>query len=260
MTDGGQKGPSLLEKVDIMLATRLVAGDRGEPLATAQQTIDGVRRPTPSDAAFFAALLRLRGFAVADQDARDVLAGGDGRLSPVNQEFRMVRGLATGLQLVRERATSGQPPDGWFAVSVWKQLTAELPRFHNNDLRRGPPWDSVLYLNYPSPDQLPYLLDTFDLEHCYRDQPMLFSAFHPVRQGFRIMWRFARIAPFPDFNLLMGWMMMVAWLQWKGYPLLAPEHGDQVMLSRLLSGPPPVRIVQFERRLLEAASEWQQAG
>ena len=172
----------------------------------------------------------------------------------------MLQGLAEGLQLVRERAASGKPPDGWFAVDIWKRLTAQLPRFHNNDLRRGPPWDSVLYMSYPSPDQLPYLLDRFDLAHHYRDQPLLFSALHPVRQGFRIMWRFARIAPFPDFNLLMGWMLMVAWMQWKGYPVLVPEHPDQVLLARLLSGPPPYRIVQLERRLLEAVEDLQQAG
>lgn len=250
----------MLERVDLELASRLVAGNRAEPLASAQRVLDGARRPGPTDPALFAALLRLRGFVVADEDAKAVLRGTSGRLAPVNQEFRMIRGLAAGLQLVRERAAAGEPPDGWFAVEIWKQMTAELPRFHNNDLRRGPPWDAVLYLNYPSPDQLAYLLDTFDIEHSFRDQPLLFSAFHPVRQGFRIMWRFARIAPFPDFNLLMGWMLMVSWLQWKGYPMIMPEHTDQVMLSRLLSGPPPQRIVQFEKRLLDAVTERQQAG
>ena len=256
----GQQGPSLLERVDLALASRLVAVESDEPLASAQQVLDGVRRPAATDAAFFAALLRLRGFVVADDDARDVLTGTPGRLSPVNQEYRMIRGLAAGMQLVRERAAGGEPPNGWFAVEIWKQMTAELPRFQNNDMRRGPPWDSVLYVSYPTVEQLPFLLDRFDLEHSFRDIPQLFRSFHPVRQGFRIMWRFARIAPFPDFNLLMGWMLMVAWLQWHGYPPLLPERADQVMLARLLSGPPPLRIVQLERRLLDAISDWQQAG
>ena len=172
----------------------------------------------------------------------------------------MIRGLESALRMVRGRAADGSPPDGWFGVEIWKQLTAELPRFRNNELRRGPPWDAVLYVNYPSPDQLPYLLDTFDLAHHFRDQPQLFGAHHPVRQGFRIMWRFARIAPFPDFNLLIGWMLMVGWLQTKGYPLLVPEAPDQVMLARLLGGPPPKRIVQFEKRLLSAVSGFQDAG
>jgi len=30
-----------------------------------------------------------------------------------------------------------------------------------------------------------------------------------------------------------------------------------VLLSRLLSGPPPKRIVQFEKRLLDAVGQWQ---
>jgi hypothetical protein len=45
---------------------------------------------------------------------------------------------------------------------------------------------------------------------------------------------------------------MNAWLQAKGFPLLAPAPGDQAFLARLLSGPPPTRIVQLEARLLAA--------
>jgi hypothetical protein len=255
----GNLGPSLLERVDLALASRLVGGGPAEPLAGAQRVIDGVRRPTPADAEFVAALLRLRGLPVDDLAAQAVLHGGHGPLSPVNQEYRLIKGLHAGLQRVRERA-AGAPPDGWFAVEVWKLITAELPRFRNNELRRGPPWDAVLYLDYPAVDQLPFLLDTFDLAHCFRDQPPAFLPLHPVRQGFRILWRFARIAPFPDFNLLLGWVLMAAWLQWHGYPLLAPEPPDQVLLSRLLSGPPPTRVVQLERRLLTVVEQLQRAG
>lgn len=260
MTTDGQRGPSLLERVDLALASQLVeSGDEAEPIANAQRVFDGVRRPAPSDIRFVAALLRLRGFVVDEEDAKAVLGGNPGRLEPVSQEFRMIRGLGAGLQLVRERAARGLPPDGWFAVEIWKRMTADLPRFRNNEIRRGPPWDSVLYVNYPAPDQLRYLLDTFDFEHRFRDLPAMFDSHHPVRQGFRILWRFARIAPFPDFNILMGWMLMTGWLQLKGYPLLVPEPPDQVMLARLLGGPPPSRIVQLERRLLDAVADWQDA-
>lgn len=244
-------GPSLLERVDLALASKLVgAVGEPEPLAIAQRVIDAVRRPAPADAAFVASLLRLRGFVVDDDDAADVLHGRSSRLPPLSQEFRMLAGLGRCLGLVRARAAEGTPPDGWFFVELFRTMTAELPRFRNNDLRRGPPWDAQLYVTYPASEQLRGLLDTFDVRRSFRDLPLIFANMHPVRQGFRVMWRFARIAPFPDFNLVMAWLGMNAWLQAKGYPLLAIEPGDQELLARLVSGPPPTKVLQFESRLL----------
>lgn len=256
-----EQGPSLLERIDVALASRLVtAAGPDEPIAHAQQVFDRMLRPAQSDAAFFASLLRLRGLCVAESDAKAVLDGTPGLLSPIHQEFRMIRGLRDALDLMRQRVAQGTPPDGWFAVELWKRMTADLPRFRNNDLRRGPPWDAMLYVNYPSADQLPFLLDTFDAEHSYRDMPGIFAAHHPVRQGFRILWRFARIAPFADFNVVVGWMVMVTWWMTKGYPLIAPEPQDQALLAKLLSGPPPTRIVQFEKRLYDALADVPEAG
>ncbi len=243
----------MLERVDLALASRMVVdADGPEPLAVAQRVLDGVRRPTPADAAFCAALLRLRGFVVDEQDVLDVMFDRPGRLGSVTQEHRIVRGMQECLRMVRARAMSGIDPDGRFLVELFRTMTARLPRFRNNDLRRGPPWDAQIYVNYPVPEQLAGLLDTFDAERCYRDLPMVFRALHPVRQAFRLLWRFARIAPFPDFNLVIAWFGMNAWLQARGYPLLAPESGDQELLSRLVSGPPPTKVLQFESRLLRA--------
>lgn len=261
MNADAQPEPSLLERIDLALASHLVTGvGHSEPLATAQRVFDVVRRPAPGDAAFVASLLRLRGFVVTDEDAASVIHGTPGRLSAVTQEYRLIRGLCECLRLVRARATDGKPPDGWFLVDLWRAMTADLPRFRNNELRRGPPWDAVLYVNYPSPDELRFLLDTFDSARHYRDQPLAFLAQHPIRQGFRLMWRFARIAPFPDFNLVIAWLAMNAWLQTKGYPLLAADQGDQGLMARLVGGPPPTKIVQFESRLLEAIGERKNAG
>jgi|JI10StandDraft_1071094.scaffolds.fasta_scaffold160363_3 hypothetical protein len=261
MNGDAQSGPSLLERVDLALASRLVKGvDHQEPLAVAQRVIDGVRRSTPADVAFLASALRLRGFVIFDEDAMAVVNGTPGRLSPLTQEYRLLRGLRECLALIRARAANGQPPDGWFLVDLFRTMTAELPRFRNNDLRRGPPWDAVLYVSYPQSEELRFLLDTFDVQHHFRDQPAAFLPLHPVRQGFRLMWRFARIAPFPDFNAVMGWLLMNAWLQWQGYPLILSETGDQALVSRLLSGPPPQKIVQFEARLLAAVEEHRHAG
>jgi hypothetical protein len=219
---------SALERIDLALASRMVRDTADdEPLAAAQRVLDGVRRPTPSDATFLAALLRLRGFELLDDDVENVLAGRTSRLSPIT-------------------------PDGAFLVDMFRRMTRELPRFRNNDLRRGPPWDAVLHVSYPAPEQLRALIDTFDERRCYRDVPAAFQALHPVRQGFRLMWRFARIAPFPDFNALIAWLGMNAWLQAKGFPLLAPADGDQHLLGRLLAGPPPLKMGPLEARLLAA--------
>lgn len=244
---------SQLERLDLALAVRMVGatGD-DEPIASAQRVLDAVRRPTPQDAAFVASLMRLRGFGVTDADAADVLAQREGRLAVATQEHRLLRGLHGALQLLRGRAADGRPPDGWFLVEMFRRMTGELPRFRNNELRRGPPWDALLYVDYPAPEQLAPVLDTFDVDRCYRDLPVLFRALHPVRQGFRLFWRFARIAPFPDFNLVIAWLGMNAWLQHKGFPLLQPVDGDAQMLARLVGGPPPAKITVLEARLLQA--------
>ncbi|MBX3462687.1 MAG: hypothetical protein KF830_05925 [Planctomycetes bacterium] len=246
-----QTGPSLLERIDLALASRMVPdGAESEPLAVAQRVLDGVRRPMPEDPAFAAAVLRLRGFAVDDQDAVDVLHDRPSRLSSITQEHRLLRGLDDCLRLLRERAAAGASPDGPFLLELFRTMAARLPRFRNNDLRRGPPWDSHLHVQHPPAEQLRGLLETFDDGHCYRDVPVVFRALHPVRQGFRLLWRCARIAPFPDFNVVMAWLAMNAWLQAKGYPLLPPAQGDRELLLRLVGGPPPTKLVPFEARLL----------
>lgn len=252
---GDGKQLSLPERIDLALVGRMLRFADHEPLAAAQRVLDGVRRPAGADSHLAASLLRLRGLVLDDDDAADVFAGRPGRLSALSQEQRLLRGLRDCLAMVRARAVAGTPPDGWFGVELFRTMTAELPRFRNNDLRRGPPWDAQLYVSYPAAEQLNGLLDTFDMRRCYRDLPIVFHALHPIRQAFRVFWRFARIAPFPDFNVVIGWLVMNAWLQAKGFPMLASEPGDTLLVSRLIGGPPPTRIVQFEARLLAALGE-----
>lgn len=244
---------SMLDRVDLALASRLVGqGVDDDLIAAAQRALDGIRRPAPTDAEFLVSLLRLRGFVIDDEDAANVLAGRESKMSPLTQEYRLLHGLRDCLRMVRQRAASSIPPDGWFLVELFRTMSKELPRFRNNDLRRSPPWDALLYINYPAPEQLRFLIDSFDQKRCYRDVPIIFHGLHPVRQGFRLMWRFARLAPFPDFNTVIAWLGMNAWLLAKGYPLLRAEQQDQQFLSKLLSGPPPTKIVQLEARLLAA--------
>lgn len=243
----------MLDRIDLALASRLIGHEVEEDLiAFAHRALDGIRSPSPTDSQFLVSMLQLRGFVIDEEEACHVLAGRESRISALSQEFRLLRGLQDCLAMIRQRAAHSIPPDGWFLVELFRTMAKGLPRFRNNDLRRSPPWDALLYLNYPEPDQLRFLVDSFDNKRCYRDVPVVFNAMHPVRQGFRLMWRFARIAPFPDFNTVIAWLAMNAWLQSKGYPLLRAESGDQALLSKMLSGPPPTKIVQYEARLLAA--------
>jgi hypothetical protein len=262
MSGESRLAPTLLERLDLALVSRLVHATAAddEMLATAQRFQDRIYRRTSNDARFIASLLRLRGLAVLDDDASDVLSGATSRFQPNCQEFQLIRGLQDVLQILRDRASRGTPPDGWFLVELFKAMTRGLPRFRNNVLRVDPPWDAILYVRYPLPQELNYLLDTFDESHRYRDFPRLFDDLHPVRQGFRILWRFARLAPFVDFNVPMGWLAMCSWLLARGYPLLTPDPLDQAFLVRLISGPPPTKIVQFESRLLDTVESFGAGG
>lgn len=245
----------VLDRLDLGLALRL-ADAADEPgtdlLASAQVYQDALFRPQPEDPAFLAALLRLRGFLIHDDDAAEVFAGRTDRLPRSSQEHQFLLGFADALQMLRDRASRGRSPDGWFLVELHKVATRGVRRFRNNALRTDAPWDGVLYVPHPPATEITGLVETFDAEHCFRDQPLVFHRLHPVRQSFRVLWRLARIAPFPDLNLPMAWLAMCGHLLAHGYPLLMPEARDREAIARSLAGPPPTRLPGWESRLLRA--------
>jgi hypothetical protein len=253
MTGRPETGPTTLERLDLLLATGLCGGTgpADELLATAQGFHERRLQPGPADPRFLAGLLRLRGMHVRDDDALKVLTGKYRQLPPLPAEHVLLRGLANVLHELRERARGGVAPDGRFLVAAWKSMTSGLSRYRGVELRTDPPWDAVLYVSYPEARQLPALVESFDAEHRFRDLPQLFDGCHPVRQAFRIFWRCARIAPFQDFNMVIAWIAMSGHLLAKGYPLLVPESTDQELCARLVAGPPPTRLVQWEGRLVE---------
>lgn len=253
----------ILERADLALANRLVGSAKGEKknwLTAAHGYHDRLYRPSSQDPVFMASLLRLRGFAVRDEDAVEVLEGTSKRLAPACQESQLLFGLVDVLQMIRDRASQGTPPDGWFQVEVFKVMTRGLARFRNNALRVDQPWDGILYVNHPRASDLTPVLDRFDYDHRYRDLPAIFDRLHPLRQGFRILWRFARIAPFPDLNIPMSWLVMCGWLLSRGYPMLMPTSLDRDLLNKLLAGPPPTRVVQWESRLFDAIGDFPQVA
>ena len=241
---------SPLERLDLELAARLAAA-RERADASRPEDLAVALAPGPADAEWIGAMLALRGFVVAVDDVQRLLSGLSTKLRVGQQEHALVVGMARVLRSVRERAAAGRPPDGWYLVELFRQLTCEVPRFRNNELRRDEPWDSVLYVSYPQPSLLRGLLDTFDQPHRYRDVPVLFDSLHPVRRGFRMLWRFARVAPFPDMNLLMATVGMSAYLAAEGYPLFCPRRTDRELITHLVSGPPPRKSPLLEKRLLE---------
>lgn len=255
MTEAGLSGSSLLDRVDLLLAQRIAGFDHDaeqQMLQAAHLYHDRLFRPSSHDPMFMAALLRLRGFTVQDADAVEVLDGSSRRLMPASQESQLLFGLVDVLQMMRDRASQGRAPDGWFLVELFKTMTRGLPRFRNNALRVDQPWDGMLYVAHPRPTELNAVLDRFDYGNRYRDQPALFDQLHPLRQGFRVLWRFARIAPFPDLNLPMAWLAMSSYLLSRGYPMLVPETGDRELLPRFVAAPPPTRVVQWEARVLKS--------
>ena len=252
--DSEHNGGSLLDRVDLTLAQRIAGAATGTEeqwLNAAHGYHDHLYRPSSHDPMFMAALLRLRGFAVQDVDAVEVLQGTSRRLAPACQESQLLFGLVDVLQMIRDRSSQGRAPDGWFLVELFKVMTRGLPRFRNNALRVDQPWDGVLYVSHPRPNELTAVLDRFNYQSRYRDMPAIFDRLHPLRQGFRILWRFARIAPFPDLNVPMAWLAMSAYLLSRGYPMLAPEAKDREFLASFVSGPPPTRVVRWEARLLD---------
>jgi hypothetical protein len=251
--DDGDLG-SMLERLDVALAGRLAARLptlESHPPEDLPDRLNGGDGLDPTR--WITGLLGLRGVPVNADDVALLLSGRPSRLLRGQQEHALVVGASRLVVEMRGRARSSRPPDGWWLVECFRTLTREIPRFRNNEIRRDVPWDAILYVPYPGPSDVRGLLDTFDIGHRYRDQPVLFDRLHPVRRALRILWRIARIAPFPDFNLPMAVVAMNAALMVDGYPAWTPQPGDRELLTRLVAGPPPQRVVRIERALLELA-------
>ena len=243
-----------LERLDVALASRLAVRAASVDVGRPEDLCDVLDPPgLDVTARAIAGLLSLRGVPLRLEDVAAVLSDAPGRLAPERQDYRLVRGLCRCLETVRSRAREGRLPDGWFLVELMRLATADIPRFRNNHLRRDAPWDAVPFVGYPDPGELPVLLETFTPERCYRDFPPLFESLHPVRRAFRVMWRFARIAPFPDMNLILAVVAMNGYLLVSGYPSVPVLAGDRALLHRIVGGPPPRRIGRFESRLAAAA-------
>lgn len=244
--------PTLLERLDLVLAGRLA-----ERLAGDDSPVDGglqkaCRVTTDDDrCAWITGLLALRGFRVTRDDVARILSESSGRFRKEHQEFKLVRGFGAVLETLEQRAAAGRTPDGWWLVETFRRVTEEIGRFRRNVLRRDHPWDGLLRVGYPAPAEVGDLLDRFHGDERFGDDPAVFDALHPVRQGVRVMWRLARIAPFPDFNLPFAALAFGGYLLARGYPPLLPHANDRVQLERLVRGRLPHRSLPIERRLLE---------
>ena len=254
MSDETQSPYTLLERLDLALASRLARRAAHVDFGRLEDLHEVALGPRPSDEpVYIAGLLGLRGFTIHAGDVERVLSGLPSRYHGGHQEHALILGAERALRMLNERSLRGVWPDGWTLVAAFQELTRDVPRFRNNTLRRDPPWDALLHVSYADVTQVRAALDTFDLEHSFRDFPALYDALHPARRAFRVLWRFARIAPFADFNLVMAWLAMHAFLQAAGYPVPVPGPDDRALLVRLVCSAPPQRVPELERRILSLA-------
>jgi hypothetical protein len=242
---------SMLQQLDVFLASRLLSDFREVPAIHALTDGEGLPENLTVDLGeWVSSVLSLRGLLVHPEDVEAVRSGNSSRYSESQHEHAIIKGLCSVFRVMHKRAAEGQPPDGWHLAEQFKLFSRGVVRFRRNSLRRDLPWDAILYVKYPEAEKVRGLLDSFNLDVCYGDNPLRFQRAHPVRQAFRIMWRLARIAPFPDFNLVMAFVAMSEYLLYKGYPLFCPEPEDRALLHRMVSGPVPSRMMRFESRLL----------
>ncbi len=250
-------GLTHLERLDVALAARISAlvDQLGDADFAAQQFAT-LKHPVHTQRRWIAGTLGLRGFAVRDEDVRDVLGRCHGRFEPSQQEYKLITGLAAVLGDALHGSEGALMPEGWSLVRAFQLMTVQIDRFRNNHHRLDRPWDLVRGVPYPDPDQVAERLDEFVAENRYGETREEWEGLHPVRRSFRILWRFARIAPFPDLNLILAFVAMNQHLLATGYPLVVPEASDRAMLTRLVANPkPPWRVVQFESRLLQALED-----
>lgn len=246
----------VIERLDLVLAERFstALGASAEQRLVAMQAHD-LSLHGADRWAWIAGMLAIRDYRVSEAEVEKILAGAASRFLPEHQEHGLVRGLDRVLHLCDARANAGQGPDGVFLEELFKEMTRGVSRFRNNHLRRDHPWDSLVHLHYPNPREIRPVLDSFTPQNRFRDMPVIFDAMHPVRQACRVMWRYARISPHPDLNLVMSMIALNAFLRSAGYPYLMPSEGDRESLFRLVPGPPPHRIIRFELRLLRQVEE-----
>ncbi|MHC5064992.1 MAG: hypothetical protein ACYTG5_13580 [Planctomycetota bacterium] len=252
MSSGSEKyRPGVIERLDLALATRFSAalGPSSEQRIVDIQTSE-LSLGEDARCEWISGLLSVRNYRVSAEDVRVILNGAPSRFREEHQEFGLVHGLNRVLELLEVQAADGKWPSGKRLVELFSVLTEGIARFRNNAIRKDQPWDSLLYLGYPRTRDLGRIIDSFTKENCYRDIPAIFESLHPVRQACRVLWRYARIAPHPDLNLVMALVAFNACLRASGYPLLVPGRADRSRLMRLIPGPPPRRIVHFELRLL----------
>lgn len=245
---------TVLERLDLALAETLTRGADEDP-KVGEAPPQVLWKPEGAfGMRWVGGLLGSRGFRIRRHDLEQILDGNPGRFRPEHQEWKLVHGLQRVLLRVCGEAQEGRAPDGWAAADLFADLTAGLARFRNNALRRDLPWDSIPAVPYPSPDRLSNLLDTLHEDRNYGDRAEDFGDLHPVRRAVRIFWRFSRIAPFPDFNLVVATVVASGYLLRHGYPPFLIDAADRSRLEGLTRGAVPERCLFLESRLLETVT------
>jgi hypothetical protein len=233
---------SPLEELDVLLA--LIASDGA---GSQEVAFDWMARQRLSAVTGAVRFVRV---AATLEDVAAVLLGRPGRFSPTSGEFWLIRGLDSALSALEVRSLTGEGPDAAHLMSLWRELTGRLPHAPRAAWRDREPIDAIPGVDYPSPVLLEDLLGRFRAADCYLDEPSWFQTLHPVRQACRIFARSARLAPFPQHNLLMAWLAACAWLRARAYPLLVLDPCDQRLVLRHVLADPAEGPVEWEERLV----------
>lgn len=231
-----------LEELDVLLA--LMASQGGNAHEVAFDWMGRQRLAAVTGAVRFVRI------AATLEDVAAVLLGRPGRFAPSANEYWFIRGIDGALGLLEGRSVRGIGPDRVHLMELWRELTGRLPNAPQAAWRDREPVDAIPGVEYPAPELLEFLLERFHQEGGYLDEPAWFQGLHPVRQAWRIFVRCARLAPFPQHNLLMAWLAACAWLRARSYPLLVLDPSDQRLVLRHVLADPREGPVEWEERLL----------
>ncbi|MAE77503.1 MAG: hypothetical protein CMJ85_11620 [Planctomycetes bacterium] len=221
-------GSNTADQLDVMLAERVIAGGlRGQRLMESRQ-----RR----DVRWIIGALGGRGVHVTECDVEACLQATSGRFLPGQPEHGLIRGMRAAIDHLETRAEYGMLPNGKAMVQLYDLLTADLFGLANTTLRAADPWEILLGIDYPQPAELKGQLARFHRECGYLVRLPLFDALHPVGQAAMLLHQFVRIAPFRDFNLLVGGLAASWYLLAYGYPPFLPQAVDGATMRLVLAG------------------------
>ena len=220
----------LLGHLDIQLADRMIH---------ARQV--GVRLFQMREARDFAWMVGALGglcIHVTHVDIADCLRRRAGRFRPGQHEFFLIHGLRTVIDYIDELAEAGTRLSPTTCRGIYERVTQGIEGHGSTTLRQGAVRDVIPGMSRAAWKSLPDLFSGLCLERGFLHDPMEFQQLHPVEQAARIFQRVSKLAPFPDFNLLVASLCSSLHLLGYGYPPFLPRACDRKAILHALRSSP----------------------